>query len=232
MPPVRISYFSDILCVWAYAGERRLEQLAGNFGAEILIETHFCQVFPDAWGKISQNWQARGGFEGFNRHINEVAEKFDHIKVHERLWLETRPRSSDSAHLFLKAVDLVERQAIADGGAPRPFLDRASTRAAHEMRQAFFARALDISDWRVHRQIAEDLGLDYSRVEAKIHSSEASAQLAADYSLAQNLKVEGSPTLIMNNGRQKLFGNVGYRLIEANVQELLRRAAPDEASWC
>jgi hypothetical protein len=25
---------------------------------------------------------------------------------------------------------------------------------------------------------------------------------------------------------------VGYRLIEANVQELLRGRTPDEASWC
>jgi len=36
----------------------------------------------------------------------------------------------------------------------------------------------------------------------------------------------------MNDGRQKLFGNVGYRLLEANVQELRRRPAKDEASWC
>jgi len=36
----------------------------------------------------------------------------------------------------------------------------------------------------------------------------------------------------MNDGRQKLFGNVDYRLIEANVQELLRNAPKDEVSWC
>ncbi len=36
----------------------------------------------------------------------------------------------------------------------------------------------------------------------------------------------------MNHGRQKLFGNVGYRLLEANVEELLRGASPSEASWC
>jgi hypothetical protein len=36
----------------------------------------------------------------------------------------------------------------------------------------------------------------------------------------------------MNEGRQRLFGDVGYRLIEANVEELLRGRTPDEASWC
>jgi hypothetical protein len=44
--------------------------------------------------------------------------------------------------------------------------------------------------------------------------------------------VKGSPTMILNQGRQKLFGNVGYRIIEANIQELLREPNPDQASWC
>jgi len=69
-------------------------------------------------------------------------------------------------------------------------------------------------------------------VDEKTHSSEAIVQLAADYDLSQKNGVEGNPAFIMNNGRQKLFGNVGYRLIEANVQELLRNAPKDEASWC
>ena len=36
----------------------------------------------------------------------------------------------------------------------------------------------------------------------------------------------------MNEGRQKLFGNVGYKLIEANVQEVLEGKNVGEASWC
>ena len=31
---------------------------------------------------------------------------------------------------------------------------------------------------------------------------------------------------------QKLYGNVGFRLMEANIQELLRAPGTDEASWC
>jgi predicted DsbA family dithiol-disulfide isomerase len=89
----------------------------------------------------------------------------------------------------------------------------------------------DISEWNFHRETAERIGIDYGAVD-KIRSSEAVAQLAADYDLSQKNGVEGSPTFLMNDGRQKLFGNVGYRLLEANVQELLRRPAANEASWC
>jgi protein-disulfide isomerase len=58
------------------------------------------------------------------------------------------------------------------------------------------------------------------------------AALSADYKEAENTGVKGSPTMILNEGRQKLFGNVGYRIIEANIQELLREPNPDQASWC
>ena len=91
---------------------------------------------------------------------------------------------------------------------------------------------MDISDWQVHQEIAKRIGIDYEQVDRKIRSSEAIAQLALDYELSRTNQIEGSPTFVMNDGRQKLFGNVGYRLLEANVQELLRRPTGEEASWC
>jgi len=232
MSPVRVSYYSDVLCIWAYVAQRRLEQLVQKFGEELVIDAHFCSVFPDAWGKIEEKWKSHGGFEGFNRHINEIARNFPHIEVHERLWLETRPRTSASAHVFLKAIEIIERDTMGSDSKPQPYLDRISTSATWELRRAFFVSAKDISDWQVHKEIAERLGIDYEMVDEKIRSSEAVAQLAVDYNLSQKHGVEGSPTFIMDGGRQKLFGNVGYRLIEANVQELLRSAPEGEASWC
>ena len=232
MSPVRISYYSDVLCIWAYAAQRRLEQLVQKFGDELSIDAHFCSVFPDAWGKIEEKWKAQGGFDGFNRHINQVAEAFPHVDVHEGLWLEVRPRTSASAHLFLKAIEIIERDQHGSDLPAQPYLDRLSTRAAWEVRRAFFASAKDISDWKVHNEIADAIGVDYGMVDEKVRSSEAVAHLAVDYNLSQKFGVEGSPTFLMNNGRQKLYGNVGYRLLEANVQELLRGPREDEASWC
>ncbi len=232
MAPVRIAYYSDVLCVWAYAGQRRVEQLVNNFGSEIEIETRYCSVFPDVYGKIEQNWKKRGGFEGFGRHTLEVAEKFPHIKVNEQIWLHTRPRTSASAHLFLKAVQAIEEERFGEGLADQPYLERLSSRAAWAMRVGFFVSARDISDWQIHEEIAGELGLDYGEVEENIRNSKAVTKLAVDYDLAQKNGVVGSPTFIMNEGRQKLFGNIGYRLLEANVKELLHNPTHDEASWC
>lgn len=228
MTPVRISYYSDILCIWAYAADRRIEQLAKTFQGDVDIEARYCSIFPDAWRKIEENWQTRGGFEGFSQHLNKVAERFPHVEVHDRLWIDVRPRTSASAHVFLKALQIIE----AENGKPLQYLDRPSMRAASELRKAFFANAKDISDRSIHIDISGAVGIDYDLVDEKIRSSEAIAQLAHDHSLSQKNGVDVSPTIIMNDGRQKLFGNVGYRLLEANVQELLRNPSVGDASWC
>ena len=71
MSAVKVTYFSDVLCVWAYAAERRLEELANAFGGQVSIEARYCSVFPDALAKIEDKWSAQGGFAGFNRHLND-----------------------------------------------------------------------------------------------------------------------------------------------------------------
>ena len=83
MATVRISYFSDILCIWAYIAQIRLEQIVRDFAGQVEIEAHYCSVFPDAWGKIESQWRAKDGFAGFNRHLLDVAKTFPHVVVHE-----------------------------------------------------------------------------------------------------------------------------------------------------
>jgi predicted DsbA family dithiol-disulfide isomerase len=224
MPPVKITYFSDLLCIWAWINQRRLDQLITDFGDRIEIEPHFCSVFPDAWGKI----EGGKGFAGFNAHLREVAAQFPHLALYPGVWLDARPRSSSGAHLFVKAIELIE----AEGGEALAWADRASSKAAWALRCAFFERGLDISSFEVQCAIAGELGLDRARIEEKIASSQAMTALMRDYKSADEQGIKGSPTLVMNEGRQRLFGNVGYRLIEANVQELLRNPPADQASWC
>jgi hypothetical protein len=65
-----------------------------------------------------------------------------------------------------------------------------------------------------------------------IDNGVAFARLAADYQDADKMRIEGSPSLVLNEGRQKLYGNVGFRLIDANIQGLLRAPRADDASWC
>ena len=232
MSEIAISYYSDILCVWAYVGQRRIEKLSGEFSGRISISTHYCSVFPDVDAKIRNNWKSRGGYGGFNRHTMEVAEKFPHVRINPRLWLDARPLTSASAHVFLKAIEIIENERHGPSMREQPYLERLSSRAAWALRLAFFSDGRDISSWEVQMDIAGQLELDAALVEEKIHNSQAITLLAADYDMAQKNNVEGSPTFSMNEGRQRLFGNVGYRLLQANVSELLHNPSAREASWC
>jgi predicted DsbA family dithiol-disulfide isomerase len=99
-------------------------------------------------------------------------------------------------------------------------------------RCAFFRDCRDISCWDIQREIAEALGADIGAIEERIHSGIAFANLAADTQDADKMRIEGSPSFVLNEGRQKLYGNIGFRLMEANIQELFRAPRTDEASWC
>jgi predicted DsbA family dithiol-disulfide isomerase len=161
--------------------------------------------------------------------LREVAQRFPHIEVHPDIWLKTRPVSSASPQLFLKAI----QQCDHDNGLPKStatptVLDR----VAWAFRHAFFRDCRDIARWDTQCEIAEALGTDIDAIERCIDSGVAFARLAADYQDADKMRIEGSPSFVLNEGRQKFYGNVGFHLMDANIQELLRAPNADEASWC
>ncbi len=228
MATVKILHFSDILCIWAYVGEQSLHHLTDRFGAEVEIEPHFCSVFPDTHSKISRNWRDRGGFEGYGAHVHAVAGQFGVKPLHKGIWAQTRPRSSASPHLLVKAVELADQET----GAPRAYPHSAAARVTAQLRHAFFRQARDVSNWAVHREICRACGISYDAVRNRIETGEAVARLSGDYDLAQTLHVQGSPTYIMNEGRQILFGNISYHILEANVHGLLSGRDDLAASRC
>lgn len=230
--PVAIAYFSDVLCVWAYVAQIRLDEIASRFGDEVDIEYRFLSVFGDSANKIARNWADKGGYEGFNRHVREVAARYDHIEVHPNVWLTTRPASSDSAHLFIKAVQVAQRRAAGPDTGRVGEAGGACAQLIWRLRCAFFRECRNISLRSVQREVAEQVGIALAPVEAEIESGAAFAALASDHQVRERLRLEGSPTYVLNQGRQKLYGNLGYRVIEANIRELLRAPGPGEMSWC
>jgi len=170
------------------------------------------------------SWSGRGGFEGFNSHLSDVSDQFPHIKLHPDTWSKTRPASSTSPHLYLKAVQLAEK----DHEPDKKLFEKTLT----SFREAFFCDGRDIARRNVQNELADSIGLDTAAINELIANGDAFACLASDYQDADRLQVQGSPSFVMNKGRQKLYGNVGFHLIDANIKELLRPPSKREASWC
>lgn len=135
MAPVKITYFSDVLCIWAYAAQARVDEIRTEFGNQVSIQHRFCSVFGDTHQKITSAWNGRGEYDGFNVHLREVSERFPHIAVHPKIWLESRPASSASAHLFLKAVEQVAEDATTDPLSQLSLFEKVN----EALRLAFFA---------------------------------------------------------------------------------------------
>lgn len=216
--PVRVTYYSDILCIWAFCAQVRVDELRTRFTEDVEIDFRFISVFGNTQLKIGDGWNERGGFGGYNEHVGEVAKQFLHVDVDPKLWSKTRPASSASPHLFLKAVQLADADSFEN--------------VTWTFRQAFFKKAMDIANTDVQWGLAKQHDLPLQDVEKFMKNGMAMAALCEDYQLQREHNIEVSPTFSLNEGRQKLFGNVGYRVVEANIQELLRSTDTSQASWC
>jgi len=229
--PVNLIYVTDVLCVWAYIAQIRLDELKQKYGDKVRVEQRFISVFGDTVDRIGKGWQDRGGYEGFSDHVIEVSQNFPHININPEVWRSCRPQTSMTSHLFIKSVQLLrDRNEIpveANSDSGRTIVEDLIWR----VRSAFFQDALSIDELPVLMGLAEEMNLPVAKLEASINDGSAMAALAADMEMKEVFKLEGSPSFILNEGRQKLFGNVGYRIIEANVAELLENQG-NQASWC
>lgn len=188
-----------------------------------MIEYHFVPVFGNAGEKLEKQWRDRGGLQGYSHHIQEVAKKFGHITVDPDIWTSVIPSSSTSCHLFLHVIQLLEKKGLVE--------QQVFEKATWAFREAFFTQLANVGDRHVQFEIAEKSGLPVAAIQSQIDSGKAYALLSKDFDLIKEHTVTVSPTLIFNDGRQRLNGNVGYRVIEANIRELLHNP-PGEQSWC
>ncbi len=72
-------------------------------------------------------------------------------------------------------------------------------------------------------QLAEDSGMERDALRVLIDEGAAGALLKGDYQKAAELNIKGSPSWVTNNGRQELFGNVGYLINRYRYRPHLHR---------
>lgn len=220
---IAIDCYSDVLCVWAYVAQARIDELRANLGNQVRLNHYYLNLFGCTAHRIGEGWKDRGGYPAFSDHVLEVCSRFNHLEINPAVWRDCRPAGSGNAHLMLKAIQLLEQNAVVDPGT--------ADALAWRIRLAFFRDALDIGDWHVLMELAEAMSIERPQIESVVVDGSALASLARDQELRDQHQIAGSPTYVLDHGRQKLFGNVGYRVIEANVMELLTHPE-SQGSWC
>lgn len=229
---VEILYFTDILCVWAYLEQIRVDELKAQFNTKIELKYHFIPIFGSVSTKMKNDWAEKGGVSAYGEFVHGLSLKYEHIKIHPEIWVKNTPTTSINCHAFLKAIQLLEVKNEIDESVC--LCDEARTvfeTVVWRIRSAFFKDAIDISNLNNLMEIAEALRLPVSKIQSLLNSGEAHASLSDDIQLKQKHEVKGSPTLVFNEGRQMIYGNVGYKVVAANIEELLKNS-DEQASWC
>ncbi|GAA6135659.1 hypothetical protein NBRC116188_24490 [Oceaniserpentilla sp. 4NH20-0058] len=215
--PLAIQYYSDVLCVWAWIAQRRIEELKNTFGNSIEFNYHYVDIFGDVPNKMSTSWHEKGGYSGFANHVKESASQYDAV-IHPDVWTKTKPTTSANSHLYIKAVEL-------------SYDSNEAINFSLLVRKYFFEQAKDISDLNVLSELAKSHCLDPQKIDEKIVNGLAMASLMSNYQMAGQKGIKGSPSYVIDGGRQTLYGNVGYRVLNANIEEMLKQPQ-FEASWC
>lgn len=223
MEKIQVTHYSDILCVWAYLGQIRVEELINNFGKQVSVDYCLFPVFGATHAKIKTMWGERGGIKAYQHHVLEISKQFKHVPIHEDVWVKSTPHSSLPGHLYLSAIKFLEQEnRVPENSFPK---------LAKEIRHAFFAETKDVSNLEVLSNLVTQAELPLNEVQQAINSGQAFATLSMDMHSARNLSIRSSPTMLFNDDRQRLAGNVGYRIIEANIRELLEKPESQQ-TWC
>ena len=229
---VEILYFTDILCVWAYLEQIRVDELKAQFNKKIELKYHFIPIFGSVSTKMENDWSEKGGLSAYGKFVHGLSAKYKHIEIHPDIWVKNTPTTSINCHAFLKAIQLLE----VSGEIPDSVCisDKGKTvfeTVVWRVRSSFFKDAVDISNLHNLMGIAEALKIPVGKIQSLLDSGVAHAKLSDDIQLKQKHEVKGSPTLVFNEGRQMIYGNVGYKVVAANIEELLK-SSDQQANWC
>ncbi len=216
--PLIIDYYTDILCIWAWIAQKRIDELEKSLGDKIIIHHRYIDIFGNTQEKMQKQWQEKGGYQGFAQHVVNSVKAYEHASINQKIWTEVRPTTSANAHLVIKAIEHCYNKETA-------------ANLACTIRQAFFIDAKDISKLSTLYDIVQQNSLDENLIRHAVNTGEAMAMLMSDYQSAKQQLLRGSPSYIINEGRQTLYGNVGYRVLQANIEEVLNKPQ-NTASWC
>ena len=216
--PLIIEYYTDVLCIWAWIAQRRVDELNAKSGTQIIFQHRYIDLFGDTVTRIQQQWADKGLYDGFCDHVCRAAEPYSSAPVNPDVWRKTRPYTSTNAHLVIKAVELAMGE-------------QAAISFALGLRKAFFVEARDIGNLDILFELVEQQGIETALVKQEINCGKAIASLMGDYQRGKLQGIKGSPSYVIDEGRQTLYGNIGYRVLYANIHELLKHPN-DEASWC
>jgi predicted DsbA family dithiol-disulfide isomerase len=213
---LQFSYWSDPLCVWALVAEQKLDRVLAELGDHVRVDYRIVPVFGSVPWRFAAGPWARDGVDGRIAATRRIAEQGGRTDVSGECWRRAMPASSWAPAAAIKAVFALEDGRGVESG---PAYQRA-------LRERFFVSETNIALRAVQLEVAESLGLPRAPIEARLDDGSALAAVCEDHAEKERLRIQGSPTYVLDGGRAMLYGNFDYGILRSTVEALVRGAGP------
>jgi predicted DsbA family dithiol-disulfide isomerase len=214
--PLRFSYWSDPLCIWALVAQQKLDRVLQELGAHVTVDYRIVPVFGSVPWRFAEGPWAKEGVDGRVAVTRRIAEQGGRPDVSGGCWRCAMPATSWAPSVAIKAVFALEG---GRGDEVGPVYQRA-------LRERFFVGEQNIALRKVQLEVAEEMGLPRLPIEARLDDGSALSAVCEDHAEKERLRIQGSPTYVFDGGRAMLYGNFDYGILRSTLEELVRGAGP------
>ena len=188
-----VEVISDVICPWCLIGKRRLEKAIATLGVPVNVRWHAFQLnltMPKEG--VSRREYRTKKFGSWERSMqldaNIVATGKDEGVLFDFDRMERTPNTLDAHRL----IWLADKQGVQDAVVEALFM-------------AYFTEGKDISNRQTLLDVAAEAGLDRSKAEGVLNSSDGEEAIREAHELSRRVRVEVVPFFIIN-GKVTLSG--------------------------
>jgi len=205
---MKVEFFHDVLCAWAYAFSPRMRRLVNEHPAIEVVHRAFA-LAPEKSSISGMFGSKESGRREILNHWRAANENDDEHRIRADLM---EKRDFDYPYSMPGLMACKSAELLGGQKAHWDYFDR--------VQKAHLTEARNINDDDVLLDCARDTGLDMEQFEADFKSARAKNAVLGDMKRAYELGVDASPTIVVE-GEHMMSGAQKYGTLKNFIEDLL-----------
>jgi len=201
-----IEIVSDAICPWCYVAKRQFERAVAKLPNDVKLSVHWRpfelnpNMPPEGLDRVAYRSRKFGSWEHSLRLDAQLTAAASQAGLTMRHDLMKRTPNTFNAH---RLIWLAEKEGVQDAVVEGLF-------------SAYFVEGRDVGDAKVLAEVAAAAGIDKTRVESFLASSEGAEEISEAEVASQRSGLNGVPTFIIN-GQPAFSGALRAELMLAHL---------------
>lgn len=203
-----VEIVSDAICPWCYVAKRQFERAVAKLPNGVKLSVHWRpfelnpNMPPEGLDRVAYRSRKFGSWEHSQRLDAQVTAAASQAGLTMRHDLMKRTPNTFNAH---RLIWLAEKEGVQDAVVEALF-------------SAYFVEGHDVGDAKVLAEVAAAVGIDRTRVESFLASSEGAEEVSEAEIVSQRSGLNGVPTFIIN-GQPTFSGALRAELMLAHLMK-------------